>query len=264
MFVTGNVTFENNKARGGGGISFEIAAELDIADATFVRNRCVKGALFSLIILVFFDIRAVDGGGAIAAMFMKSRDNHIRIRDAMFQGNRARFGGSIQAVFNVHVADSEEPRIEYGGDVVEASIIVSNTTFRNNTAEKEGGAIHFDSVPALMRDIVIRDNNTTESGGGLLLMGRSVIKIVNGHIIHNRASNGGGLMMDTKSMLHCTECDILENTASHYGGGICLSTRPYEPQPVALQCDKCNLSTNSASVGGKISCLERLRLHSVK
>ena len=182
-------------------------------------------------------------------MFIQFRDNQATLEDLVFVENEAPVGGAIQAVFNVHAVDEGAPRVMFDGNKVRPACTMRNARLVNNKA-RQGGAIYFNGVPAAFQNITVLDNEAEQSGGGIMIVGGSVVLLVDANFTSNNASHGGAMMVGAQTMLHCVNCTFEENTAVEEGGGIRVLTQLYEAQPVALQCDICYFRRNKAALGG--------------
>lgn len=251
LSLVGNVTFEANEARGGGGVSFGFTKLINVTDAMFLNNRHVSLIAFlNYRLIVWF--RASFGGGGVASSFAQYRVSLAIFQDVTFEGNQAPIGGAVHSQLNVHTSDKGRPRLEFNENLVEPSITMANVAFMKNNAS-EGGSVYFDGIPALLERIIMQENNATENGGALKIIGGSVIKIENGVFSSNKATSGGGLVIDEQSMLHCVTCSIQNNVAEENGGGVYVTAQLYHVQPVAFQCDACNFTDNTASMGGNFT-----------
>ena len=194
-------------------------------------------------------IRGSVSGGGIAASFTQYTESRVWLENVTFEENHSDTGGAIDAVYNVHTGDKGIPRLKFSGIPVDPSLTFFNTTFQRNNST-DGGSVHFDGIQALFQGVNMQENVASESGGGLYIIGGSVVRIINGSFSSNNARHGGGLMIDQQSMLHCTSCLIEGNTAEENGGGVCISAQRYDAQPIAFQCDACDFINNTAAMGG--------------
>ena len=144
ILILENVMMESNRAEGSGGA----AAISPIFTFKILHSRFLKN-------------NGVDGGGA----FSVSDVNTLEIEDSVFDGNIA---GNFVAV----------GPIEFGGALyiscgsTSASLIViTNTTFKNCSAEQDGGAIylaHEGTVSLVIRRSRFVENLSLETSGGAL------------------------------------------------------------------------------------------------
>jgi predicted outer membrane repeat protein len=116
----------------------------------------------------------------------------------MFQNNHAESGGGVYCVGHISVA---------------------NSTFTENRAARDGGAIYLDagSRPpntSKISDSLIVDNSATSTGGGL--WASPSLSITRGEIRQNRASYGGGIWGSAISV----SSSVISNNSASVGGGV--------------------------------------------
>ncbi len=102
--------------------------------------------------------------------------------------------------------------------------IISNSTFRNNTAGSYGGAIYnYGSSLSISFSTFIGNTAPSVYGGGIFNASGSVCNLVNSSFIANKASYGGAVFSD--GPLTTKNCVFSENCAASVGGGIYGSAR---------------------------------------
>jgi predicted outer membrane repeat protein len=108
------------------------------------------------------------------------------------------------------------------------SLLIGNTTLRNNVAGDDGGAIRTQGTALTIFNSVLHTNSAAH-GGGLYVDGASTTIIANSTIHNNIASvNGGGVYIDGGSTLNLIQSTVTSNSAdadnngSGDGGGIFL------------------------------------------
>ncbi len=116
-------------------------------------------------------------------------------------------------------------------DVVFSTIVVLCAKFSSEFVEDVSqvawstisncvGGIALDNSDALIRQCIIRNNQTTENGAGVLIADSSPL-IRNSLIVSNvTQASGGGLFIDTGSNPTGVNCTVADNVAVGTGGGL--------------------------------------------
>ena len=108
------------------------------------------------------------------------------------------------------------------------SLLIGNTTLRNNVAGDDGGAIRTQGTALAIYNSLLH-NNSAAHGGGLYIDGNATTTIYSSTIHNNIASvNGGGVYIDGGNTLNLIQSTVTSNMAdadnngSGDGGGIFL------------------------------------------
>lgn len=183
----------NSATTSGGGINLEHGAELIVSDSLVASNHADR-----------------HGGG----IFKDGGADHLAttISGTTFQENTADWSGGGVFIWRspLTITDSqfsENQADEYGGGLgyqndASETVSISGTTFDNNTALLEGGAIHFSGELMTISGCSIQ-NNLAENGAG----------------IHNGTADDSKYISRTDSELILTSSTVTENAARGYGGG---------------------------------------------
>ena len=177
----------------GGALYIEESSNITIFNCSFVYNRIVN-----------------DGGNG-GAIYVKSTDP-IRIIDSDFKGNSAGYGGAITA----H----------------NATLILENTTFDGNSAQKIGGAINAAHSTQIINNCTFKDGNI-DSGSG------------------SDRRRGGAIyaqQFDEDDKMVITNTEFKNNTVYNDGGAVYINGQA----KVLIEDSK--FSENSAGYGGAIVC----------
>ena len=187
-----NCVIENNKAVDEGGGVYLEDAEMSAVATAFGRNKgTIGGSIFmqtsrlQLTESDFEDDKASLAGGSIAAM----RNNSLTISSTSLSNSRASSGGSIWLTGSSLTADGLEisdcMAKEGGGAVLaneSSTFLCSRCVFRENNAERRGGAIAFDSTEpqslALQLNNCIFSDNSADIGGGMLVRMETILEAV--------------------------------------------------------------------------------------
>ena len=272
-----NCTFESNKnhhSKGGGAIyvDYNDKVLINIVNSTFSKNNVssmgaalyfdnpssLQGQYDVYITNCDFNENYADcigknayGGGA---MFVY-RSMNVFIDSSRFIANEAvREGGAIRYSGYLTITNSEfySNKAKQGGALTSGQKIdlnIFNSTFANNTASEEGGAIK-------ARFFNINDakfiNNTAPNGGAIYAR-ESSGSLYNSYFFNNTAyhknttyGKGGALYVHNNvTSLEMYKNEFIKNTADDYGGAIFS-----EGQSVKTSYD--SLTGNTAKEGGAI------------
>jgi len=190
-----NSEISNNSASGsGGGINLGYGAELIVNDSHIASNHSGRrgGGIFknagwgrlptTITGTTFKDNIAEWGGGGVFIW-----RTPLTISDSRFSGNQAGdYGGGLG-----YQNDSNE------------TVLVTGTTFDNNIALLDGGAIHFSGELMTVNGSTIR-NNTADNGAG----------------IHNGPADDTKYIIRADTTLTLTSSTLQENVTTGYGGGV--------------------------------------------
>lgn len=192
--VTSNVTFEANiSSKSGGAVFVDASAEVSFCSDTFTGN-----------------ISQNNNGGAI---YVKSAAPTV-IDGATFTGNKslASHGGAIAAA---GIAEGTERTFE-----------LYNSSFTQNSAAKNGGALYFSSNAIselknvkFIKNIALADNGTAYGGGAVYGTGSKID--VDGAEFTENASGfmGGAFEIHASSTAKVNNVTVTGNTAQNSSGG---------------------------------------------
>ena len=225
--------------------------------------------------------------------------SNVSVVESRFEGNVAEIGGAIFSEGNSNIILTNCNLINnhaysfnglcFGGAIfsengtyslaaafTRASIMLVNTTFKNNTSISEGGAIvvflnqvkilgcRFTTNTALLAGVMVAtkcnviiydshfDLNVAQelNGGGVMHANyESVITITKSHFCNNTAllGNGGAILAYTLTNITIVESTFQNNSAQITGGAVTVSSGS------GLIMLRCQFSNNKASEGGVVS-----------
>ncbi|NLF73029.1 MAG: choice-of-anchor C family protein [Candidatus Anammoximicrobium sp.] len=198
--------FADNQAGNRGGAAYGVNSA-EIRHTRFERNTAghAGGAIYSGGLLQIahsvFDANAADWGGALNTWGANT------LESCTFTANSAIYGGAIN--------HTTEP------------LMIGQTTFENNFATAQGGAVRNDSS-GIMLNSDFRANRSAGSGGALFTFGDDYHFAVQGcQIEQNEAgtdgSGDGGGIWTSQRRLEVVATTVQDNTTDDIGGGIVVS-----------------------------------------
>ena len=239
-----NVEFRANRAGGfGGALSISTAGTLNVRFSTFAGNQsgtfggAIDAGRPTRIEFSTFDAnQSSAAGGAIDATF---GGGDLIINGSDFTGNKA-----IGQNCDIPPAGCSGG----SGGAISASpnLSVTATTFQDNRAVSNGGAIHLGDGAMVIDDSSFVSNNAAvdadpdTSGSGGAIFGEGTLAISNSTIRQNQAESAGGAIAFTGTVGIRTS-SVTTNTAPT-GGGI--------HQFGALSITNSAISGNSATISG--------------
>ncbi len=161
----------------------------------------------------------ITGGNASVNRFVNSTsfgggmyifDGSPTLNNLIFDNNRATFGGGL---FN------------FGG----ASPILTNVTFRNNTATDDGGAVYnFSSSRPTFNQAIFTNNTATNDGGAVFNNNSSDPTFNNVTFASNSAANGGAIYSESSSDPTVNQGIFANNTVTGDGGAVYQSGASFQ------------------------------------
>ncbi len=219
-----NTTLLKNSANAGGAI-YNSDSQLTVLASTFLENE------------------AAGSGGALyhgLSQFLDAQAGRLWISNSQFDQNQARTGG---AVYNQGWAT------------------IAGSSFTNNVATRDGGAIFLTNYPATVSDCVVTDNIAQWAAGGISAGSLSEggpeldpeyrFRILRSNISRNSANGtvfgdgGGGIRVSGKSLVE--DCVLSQNKSTRDGGGVHLLDA-YAIAPSTFR--DCTLTGNSSNEDG--------------
>ena len=210
-----NSTFENNQARDGGAISSN-GNNLNVRNSVFTNNhvfgeggaiRSSTSGIYKSVIenCEFYSNSVTEGGGGAVCL---AETNHMVI-NSIFSANTAVYGGAIE--------------IPYDEDVelfTECYNIIIGSTFTNNHADLNGGAIDVSEENCTIINSSFAANQAEEYGGAVFTEGANFC-LMNSTFEDNRGKYWGGAVCSLAK-----DCSIMDSTFTNntsYNGGAVYS-----------------------------------------
>lgn len=200
--------FIENQGFNGGAIYAYSTTKFEIEDAIFegntAKNKAGGGAIFTDGINPFgpqdlsaggilrisnsrFERNQTDGGGGALFLFGYGQDKTI-VKDSVFIGNTANENGN---------------GIARGGAIQSnMELAIQNSTFSDNTSEKQGGALWLNSKrPVEIINSTFSGNEVIgDAGGAMFLNTKSTpVDIINSTIVNNSAGRANGALWYSKN-----------------------------------------------------------------
>ncbi len=266
-----NCSFKNCYGDSGSAIYvFEDSNSAIIKDCTFINNHAantgdnsytVGGAVisqgsanFKVINCYFENNTALTYGGAIG---LRNNGVGAEITNCTFVNNFAPDGGAIYALASATISGStfrNNRATNNGGAIVTTgsnSLNIANSKFESNRA-KNGGALYL-TVLTRITGSSFSSNSATGNGGGLYTTGSSRSIISSSKFTSNSAKYGGGIY--NNASLSISSSNFVSNKASANGGAIYANKN--------LNISGGNIKSNNANKGSGIYNIATLRISKV-
>ena len=207
----------------------------------------------------FYDNHVRNSGGAI---FVGQGSENCEVKNCIFEGNYVDndaegHGGAIEwysisgLVLNSSFIKNHafHGGAIYVGDISQ-KINITNSTFRENYAHSEGGAISIEASTVTVDNSEFYDNYAI-NGGALYVGGEGNSNYVYSSIFEgNKANNGVGGAIDWVASSGTIQDTVLTSNYANYGGGIYFGGNAAESRIY-----NCNFTDNHARYkGGAIDC----------
>lgn len=231
--TTINITggkFINNSSTGSGGVVYS-AGTLNITGGSFENNSAGKV------------------GGAI----MIGKKGKANIQNASFTNNIAKTGGAIYVSGSLSMSGCtlKQNKATWGAAIcAEQPVTLSEITAAENKAASAGG-VHYLYKGGKIDDSTF-SNNTAANQGGAIFLKAGDLALSGSNFTENTAVYGGGALYighDGKGNSQVSSCEFTQNTSSAFGGGIYLGSNK------KLEVISSTFSKNEAAHGGGISTL---------
>ena len=257
-----NCVFDNNTSEQiGGAIIAGGNATLKIQETNFTRNEAQQGGAINVVQqshlgitnCTFEDNRASHGGA-----FFGGFDLICEIYESKFLKNSAsQQGGAINVQYTASLLITNS-RLEHnfvhtdlGGGIVLAYNVnstIRETNFTGNSAPNSAGALMVYSQTECHVEMCIFHNNTGNTLGGAVAMGRiSLLKTENTNFTNNNSTDGGAIYADSNSKLQTKMCLFGKNFAKQTGGAIKLNGG------ATAIIESCHFLSNRAENGGAVN-----------
>ena len=219
--------FTSNTARVGGAIYCE--KSVYISSSSFSSNKATgrigqpdeggaiyaKGQIFAE--NCNFTDNTADLGGAIYGR------NYVFIENCTFKRNKAKLGGAIDKTNDGHV-------------------VISHSTFSNNEATSDGGAIYAESQITIEKSLF---NDNSASGKGGAIYSEYILFEGKTSFISNHAKDDGGAIYTSKIAKNVNDLYFKSNYASSdYGGAIYINNKCGD-----VNFNNCTFTDNYAYAG---------------
>ena len=203
-----------------------------IVDCEFERNSGANGGAISLqdspILLMsnsFSQNEATDRGGALYLSEFQDSSVFVNASANTFESNAADLGGAV-ALENAEAIRFNRDELKWnsassGGSLwtSKASASFFYCSFNHSSALVNGGAIHVSSSSAItMNMTTIQHCDSKDSGGGVSISG-SEVSLVNSQIFNTTSEVGGGISVLAKSVLLSDGLSV-KNVSAVKGGGV--------------------------------------------
>jgi hypothetical protein len=248
-----NCTFFENAAQNGGAI-FTSGGLLQMNNCELERNfvSALGGGILNLSELDLNFCRFIGNqagpGNAGGALYNGTRRTLLRVRDSVFEGNKASSGGAIHnnAALQVVRCAFSRNSARFGGGINNVGdVTIVACSFAENTASEDGGAYQNSGTlgTSILRLSTFTGNHAGRFGGGVSNFGS--LDVLGSTFSGNEAGESGGGISNRQSSasLGMGECALSGNSAPN-GGGISNNVN------ALATLNLCTLFANSAATDG--------------
>ncbi|WP_437278312.1 right-handed parallel beta-helix repeat-containing protein [Sorangium sp. So ce375] len=226
--VLRSCVFQGNTATDGpGGGALIVESSATVERCSFIANEAL---------LPF----SAAGGGGLAAI----RTVDLRVTDSFFSANRAARGGGMAlnvtsrtTVEGCHFESNDGGGLASPGD---GDISVRGSTFLDNRGR---GGMELGPINIATIEDCVFERNTSNAGGGGLLVRLSDVEVKNCDFIDNRSATHGGGMAFSEAGGFVSDCRFHGNEAP-FGGGFSV------PNTAEVSMSGCSFQGNRAGIDG--------------
>ncbi len=167
---------------------------------------------------------AADGGGAI---YSSNNNTVVGVYHSSFINNTGELGGAINmegGLLYVYDCLFANNTAGYGGVIYmnnNATVLIDNCSFINNTADFYGGVVTCDNIYYLEINNTNFDDNTAvnNAGGAIYVVNSYYAYIENTNITNSNALMGGAITCLNSTFI-AYRTNVKRNSAVYYGGGL--------------------------------------------
>ena len=223
-------TFERNIAEEGAAINATGMGTLAVIESHFSENQasvkcgCIQMGKYTKLHLfnTSFRFNSAEENGAALCLYLASK---FEIRSSIFRNNSCGRLGGIFAQGSIGMIE----RSDFSGNkgyagaamyLYEAQFSVRNSTYSDNLARSNGGAIRLWRARVDLFDTLMENSSAKNKGGAVFGVKSSVIA-VNCSLARNRADTGGAFLLEDSS-LQIVNCSFDMNEAELLGGALCV------------------------------------------
>ncbi|GHV72998.1 hypothetical protein AGMMS49940_03000 [Spirochaetia bacterium] len=209
------------------------------------------------------DIAKGGGGGILVAASTTNGATLIAGNGAVIKSNRAQVGGGVVVIgtgssFTLDGGEvRENSSATDGGGILAtgSTLTITAGTVENNTAAVQGGGVSVYTGAALTFDGGEITGNQAEDGGGLHIIGDTVMQ--GGSISRNSTpTNGGGVSVKTGGNFTLTGGDIRDNAALTAGGGVSVFEGAFVMQNGLIANNTAISAAASEGTGGGVFVIQ--------
>ncbi|MDY6940731.1 MAG: DUF4347 domain-containing protein [Cyanobacteriota bacterium] len=249
-----NSDFIDNRGIVGGAVN-SLNGELIVENSRFINNNTLAATFDTGETRAF--LRGY--GGAIYTDRASTRNpdtsGTIRITDSVFEGNSGRAAGGAayfftdprdRVIIEGSTFDGNESKALEGGDgeggnagavivltdsgETNRGLTIENTTFANNTAAQQGGALWLMRTPTTITNTVLSSNEATNNFGGAMAIYEAPIEISYTTIANNQAQFSGAFSQNDPNLATVSNTIFANNTSNELG--VSFNNNPQTNRPI--------------------------------
>ena len=236
-----NSTFDSNMAHGygrPGGVAYFSGINFStVIDCDFTKNSADNGGVFGLFqssVTICNSEFSLNIAEISAGVLGGISGSNATFDNCAFDSNEALHEGGVVAMkdgsLNISSCVSNNNVAKYGGvmSVADVAIVIDNSTFIDNVASIDGGALAlYTQCQVEIYDSRFENNFAYHDGGVAYFFNGSTSTIDDCHFKQNSAGYGGVLVAKRGSNVDINSCTFTENSAITnaavmYGSSLCV------------------------------------------
>jgi predicted outer membrane repeat protein len=241
-----NVTFQNNSAISGGGISTNDQSSPILTNVTFHGNSAAQngGGMFNrtfsnpILMNVIFSVNTAGGNGG----GMSNTLSNPILTNVTFIANTSLHNGggmhnflySSPTLTNVNFQTNSSG--DQGGgmaNIDNSSPTLTNVNFQANSSEEQGGGMFNQTSNPILTEVNFSNNAAGISGGGISNISSNP-ELVSPSFTGNSASQNGGGIFNSSSSPNLRDATFWQNEADNGGGMYNIQSSPQVTQAVFI------------------------------
>lgn len=222
-----NSTFDSNMAHGygrPGGVAYFSGIDIStVILCDFIENSADNGGVFGLFqssVTISDSDFSLNIAEINAGVLGGISGSNATFNNCSFDRNEALYEGGVVSMkegsLNISSCISNNNVAKYGGvmSVVDIAIVIDNSTFTDNVASIDGGALAlYTQCQVEIYDSRFENNFAYHDGGVAYFFNGSTSTIDGCHFKQNSAGYGGALVAKRGSNVDINSCTFIENSA---------------------------------------------------
>ena len=209
-----NCQFEGNRANIGGAIFSEDGSNITISNSVFISNQATVTGWHKKLCFAY---------GYGGALFTDGTGATI-INNSTFRNNTSnQYGGSVAVIFKATVLNNvynNTTNRRHGGTLHNSALVFKAATFVDNRANHDGGAVYLYGSSATVSDCDFRQNMADRMGGAIASNASSSVTLSSSNFTYNSAGGGGGVVYAQQNSNAVIDSCTINHNSAHGDGGV--------------------------------------------